>query len=453
MNSALSHGVKPRWAVPSWLSESVVLIVAGSVDLLLWTNRNEIHGGAAAPPWIIPAGSVVTLATLLLRRRFPVAVLLIQLLWATGCGMVFSEHTPLMAMFVALNALAQRRPPDGSLLGLVACSLPFVVYAHFGGGNTQQQITLVVFLMLPAGTAWLVGYRARRTDQRMADREAGTMAALRAERLRIARELHDIVAHAVSVMVLQSAGARAVLLSDPHRADAALDVVQDVGRQSMNELRRLLGLLRSVDDDVSVDDPQHGLADVDELLASAEATGLTVSKQVSGTPKLLDPSVGLAAYRLIQEAITNTIKHAGQRATIRIDLSWEREHLTVTVRNEAPTNTRRPPDARPLSTGHGLLGLRERVQTIGGTLHAGPTGTGFMVRAVLPTAPQQTADATSGVGSGGGVITIDGKDRAGEGSATPGVDPAPGGGCSGQVEQVGHTISPGVGFGRTRWFW
>ena len=240
--------------------------------------------------------------------------------------------------------------------------------------------------MVLAGTAWLVGYRARRTDQRIAEREAGTVAALRAERLRIARELHDIVAHAVSVMVVQSAGARVVLASDPSRAEAALDVVQDVGRQSMNELRRLLGLLRSVDADVSVDDPQHGLADIDELLASAEGIGLTVRHQVSGTPEPLDPSVGLAAYRLVQEAITNTIKHAGPRAAIRVDLRWESKHLTVTVQNEAHADIGEAPDAPPLSTGHGLLGLRERVQTVGGTLHTRPTATGFMVQAVLPTA-------------------------------------------------------------------
>ncbi|MEU4563648.1 histidine kinase [Actinoplanes sp. NPDC023936] len=310
--------------------------------------------------------------------------------------MVLSKYTPLMALIVAVNALAQRRPPDVSLWGWVACCLPFVIYARTGGGNAQEQLTLVVLLLVLAGTAWLVGYRARRTDQRIAEREAGTVAALRAERLRIARELHDIVAHAVSVMVLQSAGARAVLVSDPPRAEAALDVVQDVGRQSMNELRRLLGLLRSVDGDVSVNDPQHGLADIDGLLASAEATGLTVSQQVWGTPETLDPSVGLAAYRLVQEAITNTIKHADPRATIRVGLRWEKEHLTVTVQNETPGNTKRIPDAQPLSTGHGLLGLRERVQTVGGTLHAGPTGSGFMVQAVLPTAQQQPSGATAG---------------------------------------------------------
>lgn len=396
MSSALFQGIRRTLMAPSWLPELLVLIAAGSVDLLLWSNHNILKAGGVAPPWLIPAGSAATLATLLLRRRFPVAVLLVQLLWASGCGAMLSDYTPLMAMFVAVNALAQRRPADSSLLGLVACALPFAVYAHTGRGNTQEQITLVVFLMILAGTAWLVGYRTRRTDQRTAEREAGTMAALRAERLRIARELHDIVAHAVNVMVLQSAGARAVLVSDPPRAEAALDVVQDVGRQSMNELRRLLGLLRSVDDDVLVNDPQHGLADIDGLLANAEATGLTVTRQVRGTPQLLDPSVGLAAYRLVQEAVTNAIKHAGPRTAIRVGLRWETEHLTVTVQNEAPGSPRRTPDARPLSTGHGLLGLRERVQTVGGTLHTGPTGSGFMVQAVLPTAPPQPSGATSG---------------------------------------------------------
>ncbi|WIM99951.1 histidine kinase [Actinoplanes oblitus] len=396
MSSALSRGIRRMLVVPSWLSELLVLTVAGLVDLMLWSTPTKLQGSGAAPIWLVPAVSAVTLPTLLLRHRLPVVVMLVQLLWASGCGVVFREYTPIMALLVALNALAQRRPPDNSLRGWVACCLPFVIYAHTGGQSTPKQITLVTLLMVLAGTAWLVGYRARRTEQRIAEREAATVVALRAERLRIARELHDIVAHAVNVMVLQSAGARAVLASDPSRAEAALDVVQDVGRQSMNELRRLLGLLRSVDDDVSVNDPQHGLADIDGLLVNAEATGLIVSKKVSGTPQLLDPSVGLAAYRLVQEAVTNTIKHAGSRATIRVGLRWEKEHLTVTVQNETPGNTTRIPDAQPLSTGHGLLGLRERVQTVGGSLHTGPTDTGFRVQAVLPTAQQQTAGVTSG---------------------------------------------------------
>ncbi|MEU4620385.1 histidine kinase [Actinoplanes sp. NPDC023801] len=373
--------------LPLWVSESLILFATGSVDLLVWYNDNELYRGGTAPPWLIPAGSVATLSALLLRRRFPVSVLAVQLLWACASGFTFLQYTPLAGMLVALAALARQRPPSRSLPGWVACSLPFALYSR-STGDTQWQLIFVLVLMLVAGTAWLLGHRARVADERAADHEAETTAALRSERLRIARELHDIVAHAVSVMVLQVAGARAVLADDPQRAEAALDTVQDVGRQSMNELRRLLGLLRSAggdgDGDDTVTGQQPDLDGVDALLTTARATGVTVSKQVWGTPGLLDPSVGLAAFRLVQEALTNTLKHAGPQATIRVGMAWTPDHLTLTVQDEAPGDGGRAAGTAPLSTGHGLLGLRERVQTVGGTLHTGPTADGFVVQAVLP---------------------------------------------------------------------
>jgi signal transduction histidine kinase len=381
--SVLNRGDGRGPAIPIWLSEFLVLATAVALDLLVWGNDNELLHGGSAPPWLIPAGSVATLATLPMRRRFPIAVLVVQLLWASGCGVVFLAYTPMTGMIVALNSLALRRSPIRSLSGWVACSVPFGMYAGYYEDGWMQ-FTMLVVLMLVAGTGWLLGYRARCAGQRAAERELETLNAVRDERLRIARELHDIVAHAVSVMVLQVAGARAILISDPHRAEAALDTVQDVGVQSMNELRRLLGLLRSAGSADPAAERQPGLDGVDALLAGAEATGLTVSKQVWGTPGSLDPSVGLAAYRLVQEALTNTLKHAGPKAAVRVGLAWTPETLTVTVQNEAPARGERAASGGSLSTGHGLLGLRERVQTAGGTLHAGPTSTGFIVQAVLP---------------------------------------------------------------------
>ncbi|MFC4066789.1 sensor histidine kinase [Actinoplanes subglobosus] len=271
----------------------------------------------------------------------------------------------------------------------MACLPPYMIFVR-GEGTGSWQLTSVFLFMLISGTAWLLGDRSRLADelaeQRAAERAAASAAAVRAERLRIARELHDIVAHAVSVMVLQVAGARAVLTSNPARAEAALETVQDVGRQSMNELRRLLGLLRSAsaDHDVTTTD-QPGLDGVDTLLANARATGLSVDKQVQGTPGQLDPSVSLAAYRLVQEALTNALKHAGPKATVQVTLNWAPEQLTVTVHNDAPPRGKRRSGSTPLSTGHGLLGLRERVHTVGGTLHTGPDPAGFVVQAVLPT--------------------------------------------------------------------
>jgi signal transduction histidine kinase len=374
-------------AMPAWLTEFAVLFVVATVDLLVWSNDNKLRGGGEVEPWLIPAGSIATLATLLLRRRLPVPVLVVQLVWASASGVLFADYTPIAGVLVALNALARHRPPVRSLPGWVACLLPCGIYA-LDRGNLRWQLTFLLVLMLVAGTTWLLGYRTRLADQRAVERDVAAADAVRSERLRIARELHDIVSHAVSVMVLQAAGARAVLGTDQHRAEAALDIVQDVGSQSMNELRRLLCLLRAASDDpdISGTEQQPGLKDLGALLAGTRATGLTVTEQVWGTPGLLDPSVGLAAYRLVQEALTNTLKHAGPDAVARVGLNWAPEQLTITVQDDGPPPGKRTPATVALSTGHGLLGLRERVQTIGGTLHAGPTPTGFVVQAVLPTA-------------------------------------------------------------------
>ncbi|GIE28363.1 ATPase [Actinoplanes italicus] len=377
-----------RRAIPPWLSESLVLAAAVALDLLMWNGDDALLHGADAPSWLVPAGSVATLAALLLRRRFAGTVLVVQLLWASGCGVTFEAYTPMTGIIVALHALAVQRTPVSSLLGWVACSLPFAMYSEYYD-DSRLRFTMLLVLMLAVGTAWLLGYRTRCARQRAAERERETTDAVRSERLRIARELHDIVAHAVSVMVLQVAGARAVLVTDPHRAEAALDTVQDVGVQSMNELRRLLGLLRSAGGTDPAAESQPGLDGIDALLANARATGLTVTRQEWGTPGLLDPSVGLAAYRLVQEALTNTLKHAGPQASVRVGLAWTDDDLTVTVQNEAPV--RRAAGTAALSTGHGLLGLRERVQTAGGSLHTGPTSTGFIVQAVLPAAARPSA--------------------------------------------------------------
>jgi len=373
------------------LSGMLLVGVAAAIDLMVWRCDNGLRSGGAAQPWIVPAGSFTTLATLMVRRRFPLPVFVAQLLWATGCGMWFTEYTPVIGMLVALDALAHHRSTLQSVTGWVACLLPYMLYAH-GQHDGPWQLTFVFVIMLITGTAWLLGDRSRLADQlaaqRAADRAAASAAAAHAERLRIARELHDIVAHAVSVMVLQAAGAQVVLTSDPQRAEAALETVQDVGRQSMNELRRLLGLLRSTSDDADAATigGQADLDRVDTLIARARAAGLTVDKQERGTRRLLDPSVSLAAYRLVQEALTNVLKHAGPRTAVEVALSWAPEQLNISVQNEASPQDKHHCGPAPLSTGHGLLGLRERIQAAGGALHIGPNATGFVVQACLPTA-------------------------------------------------------------------
>lgn len=380
-----------RAATAAILQDLLLTVLALTVDLgVLGHDRKLRDDWGQVPERVLPAATVLVLITLLLRRRCPVVVLSVQ----AGFAMLLSALVPNAGIYagvlVALYAVASRRGPMWSALGLfVATAVVNVqlvskaVEVHSFDGAWL----LSLFSGLLTLAVWAAGYRARVSQARLtaltADHQTARAAAIRDERLRIARDLHDIVAGSVSVMVVQAAGAQAVVRSDLSRAETALDVIQRTGTQAMTELRRLLGLLRSAGDQPAHElGPQPGLDGVDELLESLRATGLTITFRLSGTPAPIDASVSLACYRVVQESLTNTIKYAGLDSAAEIHLAWSTDRLVLEVSDRGP---HAPADAR-LSTGHGLLGLHERVTTLGGTFAAGPDGPGFLVRAELPVA-------------------------------------------------------------------
>lgn len=229
--------------------------------------------------------------------------------------------------------------------------------------------------------------RAREADARVARAE---------ERSRIARELHDVVAHHVSVMTVQAGAARRILDRDPAKATEALSNIERMGRTALGEMRRIVGVLRVGGDDGAPEGeraPQPGLADVEALIARLREAGLAVTVRTEGTPRPLSPGVDLAAYRLIQEALTNVLKHAGRDVRAQVVLEYGRHRLTVTVRDDGAGGgvgagaARRPAagsDPRH-GQGHGLVGMRERVALYGGDLRVGPRpGGGFEVHARFP---------------------------------------------------------------------
>ncbi|MGH8963376.1 MAG: sensor histidine kinase [Jatrophihabitantaceae bacterium] len=218
---------------------------------------------------------------------------------------------------------------------------------------------------------------ATRLGRATEEREAATRQAINAERTRIAGELHDVVTHNVSVMVVQAGAARSVLASSPAEAEAALLAVEAGGRAAMTELRNLLELLSPADDQIAWR-PQPGLGELDTLIRRVQAAGVPVELHVTGTPRPLAPGADLAAYRVVQEALTNVLRHAGQAATSVI-LRWG-DQLVITIDDDGTVA-----DGVP---GRGLLGLRERLCLYGGQLDAGPRpGGGWQVRAALPTGP------------------------------------------------------------------
>jgi signal transduction histidine kinase len=318
------------------------------------------------------------------------------------------------AVLVALYGVAAQCPRRLSVPGLLLAALPMlVVYlqwrAEYTWGSALQDGLL-------AAAAWSLGDAARtrrlqavalaeRAREAEANREAHSREAVAQERLRIARELHDVMAHSMSVIAVQAGVGRHVMDRDPETARKALGVIEDSSRRTLTEMRQLLGVLR-VDDgpasgsggaaSASADrGPQPGLDRLDELLAGARATGLVVTLTVDGTPRPLPPQLDLAAYRILQEALTNAAKHAGP-AEIRVLLTWRADCLEVDISDDGrgPVGGR---ESRDTPDGYGLIGLQERATSVGGELEAGPDPRGgFRVRARLPLSPE---GATVGSGS------------------------------------------------------
>src|SRR5690554_1196714 len=216
-------------------------------------------------------------------------------------------------------------------------------------------------------------------EQLARDTEAERALAAAAERARIAREMHDVVAPTLSVVVAQADGGRFAFDQSPQAAAQALDTIADVGRSALGEMRALLGLLRDSDDEVALG-PQPSIGDIPALVGTMRDGGLNVSFMTTGTPRPLPIGAGLAMYRIAQEALTNILKHAGPGPQAFAQLTWQAQALVLTVSDDG-----RGAAARDDGDGLGIAGMRERAGLFGGTLSAGPrAGGGYLVRATLP---------------------------------------------------------------------
>ena len=365
----------------SWLLDgaiALVLLVAAIVQATV-----------PVPPFsdtraaILIGTGVLTAAAALVRRRYPFVLLAGAVVHGLESGDA-SAALPFGAYAFV------RYGPTGRLrwvvLGLAA-AVALQPWQFTSGTEALNNVLVVIaLLVLPAVLGLWVRTRAdlltalrERAERAEVEQQLRAREAVLAERARITREMHDMVGHRVSLMVLQ-AGAIDMAADDPDRVRRLADQLQDAGRRSLEELRQLLGLLQEDPDEDAPLAPQPGLSDVEELVGDSRDAGLEVTLTRCGTPRELDPTVGRTAYRVVQEALTNAGKHApGGPVTVTLDL--RAAELAVTVTNRAAT---RPPAALP-SGGLGLIGLRERVRTVGGTLRAEPRlDGGFRVEAVLP---------------------------------------------------------------------
>ncbi|MCF3177328.1 sensor histidine kinase [Streptomyces sioyaensis] len=338
-----------------------------------------------------------------LRRRAPEKMLLL----ATAAG-VFQLVTNVpknladFAMLVIVYTVAANGARWASRFALVGgLAAPLLDYARwphdYGSGGTIA--TALVFLAIPFALAWVLGdsVRTRRAyyaqlEERAAqlekERDAQAKVAVAAERARIARELHDVVAHNVSVMVVQADGAAYVLDAAPEQCGQALETISGTGRQALAEMRRLLGVLRTGEpgEDSADRAPQPDVGRLDDLIEQVRGAGLPVDFTVQGTPRPLSSGVELTAYRIVQEALTNTRKHGGPDVNARVRLVYGSDALDLLVEDDgrgAQHEVHEQGGADGL--GHGMIGMRERVGMVGGRLDAGPRpGGGFRISAVLP---------------------------------------------------------------------
>ncbi|HTX84131.1 MAG TPA: histidine kinase [Streptosporangiaceae bacterium] len=347
--------------------------------------------------WIRLLEALLLIVPVAVRRRIPDTAFALAAL----SGLIqLANPTPMasdIALLVLLYTVAAYRPRQHSVIALLACLVGSVlaswVWMPLSGGPAPSYTDRLIFATLVLWgcvlAAWVLGDSMRyrrgyyaaledRAARLEAERSAQAKIAAAAERARIARELHDVVAHHVSVMVVQADGAGYAMRSDPDRAQAALSAISSTGRQALTEMRRLLGVLRSADQHTELA-PVPGLGELRELLDQARTAGLEVSYTLTGKPRELPEGAELAAYRVVQESLTNTRKHAGLAATAAVTLRYEPEGLTVEVTDDGMAPVSDQPG------GHGLAGMRERIAMYGGTVQAGPLpGGGFGVTAHLP---------------------------------------------------------------------
>ena len=336
---------------------------------------------------------LMTTVPLAWRRRVPLAVFVVIFgsfsVSFSLAGAMGSFYAGLLPSLIAAYTVARHAPRRDVLAGvaLTVAGELLLVATTTEFRNADE----ILFDVIVWPSIWLAGWTirigerrarelGRRAERLEREREARARAAVLDERARIARELHDVVAHGMSLMVVQAGAARSLLngTADP-RVDDHLRSVEASGRQSLSEMRRLLTVLR--DDDELALEPLPGMEQLDALVSATREAGIDVDVEIEGKPEPLPPGVDLTAYRIVQEALTNTIKHAGP-ARAQVALRYRSDELELEILDDGRGNNTGVDGA-----GHGLIGMRERAALYGGELQAGPReGGGYGVRVRLPIA-------------------------------------------------------------------
>jgi signal transduction histidine kinase len=359
-------------------------VIAGV--LLAWALLEALVNDGPGPRWLRVLVALAFTVPLVWRRRYPVAVMAAIAATVIAVALVADKPEPGAMPFPSLLiatfsvALHVRALPVAVAAGAIPiATMLFTVFTNYysGDGPTPADVLILAFLIIGAWTAGrVVRHRAEQAVAAEATSGERAREAVSAERVRIARELHDVVAHSVSIIAVQAGAAEELVERDPSQARQHMAAVRRTAREALVEMRRLLGVLR---EDAATYNPQPGLARVEELLDDARAAGVPVELREEGErPATLAPGIDLAAYRIVQEALTNVRKHAGPVETT-VTVRYGDDGIALEVVN-APGAT-----GNGGGSGHGLAGMRERARVYGGTVEAGPDGGGgFAVRARLP---------------------------------------------------------------------
>jgi signal transduction histidine kinase len=360
-----------------------VLVVATVLQVLLDPSIHDRPQAAIA--------GVVLCVAVGVRRRWPFGALLSGVAAVSGeaaFGGALAQHVvasipAAMLSFYAAGAFLEQRRARLALAAAVAVLLIQVLLTP----NTVSDLFFepVILAFLPWACGRLLREHSHRerlvreySEQLDAEREQRERRVRDRERMRIARELHDVIGHCLSVIVLQAGGARMVIASEPERAEAAIRAVERAGHDALSETRRLLRVFGG--EGSGSLEPQPGLADIHALVSRTREAGLTADLLIEGTPRPISPALALCAYRIVQEALTNAIKHAGPaRASVRV--SWEQDRLKLEIADDG----RGPASVSAIGSGHGIIGMRERAALHEGIVHTGAgTSCGYLVRASLP---------------------------------------------------------------------
>ena len=387
---------KPR---PIWAFDTAVAVIVGAVALiaLATISPDEQRLFSRSPDALAVILALAQALPIALRRIYPVPVLVFTVAaFIIDRTLDYPGSTASIAIAFAFHSLGSELPRRRSLqigLPIIALLLAFTISGVYAADSVSwgTVVVLLIATLAPLLLGREVNERRRyltaleeHAEQLERDREARARRAVREERARIARELHDVVAHEMTVMTVQAAAAKRVLGREPDAVAEALDAIESAGHDALTEMRRLLGLLRDEEGRTEFM-PQPGLDLLGGLREQMEEAGLPVRLVTEGDPVALPAGVDLNAYRIVQESLTNSLRHGGPGTAAEVRLAYEPDRLIVTVTDDgrgAAEALASPTDGG----GHGLVGMKERITLLGGDLSAGPRkGGGYQVTATIPT--------------------------------------------------------------------